>query len=136
MRYANVVKLLIDWLREEVSANPSLEGVAVGDRVPPGWTIEAGPLLVIRRSGGVASPPVMDRPRVDFIVRHQDEFNATALANVVRALVVHELKGRVLDGHTVYRVVEFIGPQQYQDPQGNPVPLVMFTEELTLRVLT
>ena len=129
--FANAPALLITWLRLQ----PGLAGVTVAGAVPPSRATGSAPLVVVRRSGGVAERPVRDRPRLDFLCWHTTEYDASALAAIVRSLVHYTLPGQVLGGHTVYKPIEFSGPGLYPDPAGSNVPVVMFTEEIPIRVL-
>lgn len=135
-QFANPQALLVSWLRTQFAASDDelLAGVVVGAAVPATRTSASGPLLVVRRSGGVAKRPVLDRPRIDFMHWHATEFQATGFANLTRAFLLYDLPGQVVDGHTVYRPVEFAGPAPYPDPAGSIVPIVMFTMEIPVRV--
>jgi hypothetical protein len=126
----------IETVQEEEGSgmDAALAGVTVGARVPASRTADSDPLVVVRRSGGLAQPPVLDRPRLDFMSWHQSDYLAMALASKVRALLLHDLKGQVVNGHTFYRVSEFAGPALYPDPAGSAVPIVMFTLETPVRV--
>lgn len=140
--YADPAALVITWLREAVADEQALEsgvsecwdGLAISNRVPPTRDADSDPLLVVRRSGGLAGSLVQDRPRLDFMSWGKTEYLATALANKIRALCLHDLKGSVIQGHTIYRVSEFAGPLPYPDPAGSAVPIVMFTLEIPVRV--
>jgi hypothetical protein len=134
--FANVQELLITWLRTELAlqTDPLEHDALVAEDVPPGWAGSPA-LVVVRRSGGPAEWPVIDLPRVDFLCRADTEYNAQKLAATVRGLIVYTLKGCILQGRTVYRIREFSGPTRYPDPAGSPVPLVMFTEEIRIRVV-
>lgn len=134
--FGNAQALLIDWLRPILTAHPDpvLSGIVLGVTVPASRSASGPPLLVVRRSGGPAQWPVLDLPRLDFMCWHTTEFKATAVANIVRALVMYDLRGQVVDGHNFYRVVEFQGPLPFPDPAGSPTPIVMFTAELRIRV--
>lgn len=134
--FANAPALIIDWLRTQYAAlaDPLLDDVTVGASVPPTRT-DATPLVVVRRSGGIASRPVLDRPRLDFMHWHQTEFKASAIAAITRSLVLYELPGEVLGGHTLYSPTELSGPIPYPDPAGSAIPIVMFTMEIPIRVV-
>lgn len=132
--FANAQELLIDYLRAEFAlrSDPVLDGVVVGEGVPPDRPER---LVVVRRSGGPAEWPIWDLPRIDFMHWASTEYEAQAMANVTRALIMYDVKGRVLGGHTIHRVREFSGPVKYQDPAGSAVPIVMFTTEIAIRVI-
>jgi predicted benzoate:H+ symporter BenE len=133
--FANATALLIDWLRIQYAAREDavLANVVVGATVPPTRTGSA-PLVVVRRSGGVAEL-VRDRPRLDFMHWHSTEFKASAAAAITRALVLYTLPGQVLDGHTIYKTSEFSGPLPYPDPAGSNIPIVMLSVEIPIRIL-
>jgi hypothetical protein len=134
--FANAQELLINWLRTQLAleADPLYSGTLVGIEVPPGYAGSPA-LVVVRRSGGPAVLPVLDLPRLDFLCRAGTEYKAQKVAACVRGLLLYTLKGQVLAGRTVYRVREFSGPTRYPDPADLPVPLVMFTEEISIRVV-
>lgn len=134
--FANAQAVLVDYLRPKIAAlgDPVLDGLIVGTQVPATRALDGPPLLVIRRSGGPATPPVLDRPRLDFMVWHTTEYKAAAVAAIVRALLLYDLPGQVHDGHTVYRPSEFAGPSQYPDPAGSSTPIVMFSLEVPIRL--
>lgn len=134
--YPNAQAVLVNYLRPALAANadPVLTGLVIGTTVPTTHNAPGPPLLVVRRSGGPAEWPVRDRPLIDFLAWHSTEFKATAVASIVRSLIHHDLPGRVVDGHTVYRPREFSGPTPYPDPAGSAVPVVMFTAEIPIRV--
>ena len=135
--FANAQAILVDYLRPTLAGltDPVLSGLIVGTKVPATRTLDGPPLLVVRRSGGPAETPILDRPRLDFLVWHETEFRATAVANIVRSLLLYDLPGQVHDDHVVYRPVEFSGPTAYPDPAGSATPIVMFTVEVRIRVL-
>lgn len=134
--FPNAQSVLISYLRPALAAltDPVLSGLVVGATVPSTRSTSSPPLLVVRRSGGPAEWPVLDIPRVDFMCWHSTEFKANEVANIVRSLVMYDLRGRVVDGHTIYRPVEFQGPLPFPDPAGSSTPIVMFTTELRIRV--
>lgn len=134
-QFANVPALLIDWLRTQYAARGDAvaQGVLIAAAVPPGRTADSGPLIVVRRAGGVARL-VRDRARIDFLHWHGTEYDASALASITRALVLYALPGCVLGGHTVYRTVEVAGPAPYPDPAGSSLPIIMFTAEVPVRI--
>lgn len=135
--FADAQALLIDYLRPALAAlvDPVLSGLIVGASVPPSRASGSPPLLVVRRSGGPAETPILDRPRLDLMIWHETGFKATAVANIVRSLLLFDLPGQVIDGFTVYRPAEFAGPTAYPDPAGSSVPICMFTIEVKIRVL-
>lgn len=135
--FANAQAVLIDYLRPALAAlsDPVLTGLVVGTTVPPSRASGSPPLLVVRRSGGVAERPILDRPRIDVLCWAATEFKATAIANITRGLLLYDLPGRVVDGFTCYQPVEFSGPLAYPDPAGSAVPVVLFTLEVKIRVI-
>jgi hypothetical protein len=134
--FANAQAILVDYLRDTLATldDPDLTGLVIGARVPATRTLDGPPLLVVRRSGGPAVPPVLDRPRLDIMVWHATEYQATAVASVVRGLLLYDLPGQVHNGHTIYQPTEFSGPSPYPDPAGSSTPIVMFTLEVPIRV--
>lgn len=134
--FANVQGLLVGWLRAQLAASsdPVAAGVVVGAAVPATRDAGSGPLIVVRRFGGVADGVAVDRARLDLLHWHQTEYKATQLANLTRQLVLYELAGTVIEGHVVYRPVEMAGPALYPDPAGSTVPIVMYSIEVPVRV--
>jgi hypothetical protein len=135
--FGNAPALLVSWLRDELElrSDEVLAGVIVGGTVPPKRDhLSAPPLVVVRRSGGIATWPVLDRPRLDFLHWHKTEFQATALANITRELLLYGLRGSIVDDHTIYQPVEFAGPGLYPDPAGSDVSVVMYSLEVPIRV--
>jgi len=135
MDIADAAALIIDWLRGVLLTvdDDVLDDVTVAGKVPPTRTSH-GPLVVVRRSGGVLARPILDKPRLDFMCWHETEYKARALAAIVRGMVMFELSGEVLDSHTVYQPVEFSGPSLYPDPAGSDIPIVMFSAEIPVRI--
>jgi hypothetical protein len=135
--FANAQALIITYLRGALASRNDavLSGLIIGASVPPSRAIGSSPLLVVRRSGGPAKTPVQDRPRLDFLCWAATEYKATAIANIIRSLLLYDLPGQVIDGHTVYKPAEFAGPSSYPDPAGSAVPVVMMTLEIPIRVI-
>jgi hypothetical protein len=129
--FANVPALVITWLRLQ----SALSGVTIAAAVPSARKTGDGPLVVVRRSGGVAERPLLDRPRLDFLCWHDTEYDASGLAADIRSLLLYDLPGQVLSGHTIYKPSEFSGPALYPDPAGSNAPIVMLTMEIPVRVL-
>ena len=132
---ANAPAIIIDWLRSKYAAQDEnlVMGVVMTATVPPSRTGSSGPLVVVRRSGGVVDL-IRDRARIDFLHWHSTEYKATGLAAITRALVLYDLPGLVLSGHTVYQTSEVAGPALYPDPAGSSLPIVMFTVEVPIRI--
>ena len=122
--FANAVDVLLKYLR------PARSDVTFGTGVGTDR-----PLVQLRRVGGVAER-VTDRPRVDLLVWHTSEFKAQGLAQELRSLLLFDLPGQVVDGHTVYDLTEFSGPSAFPDPAGSDQPIVLFTVEIGIRGAT
>jgi hypothetical protein len=118
--FPDIVTSLLPYLRAQIAS------VTFAASVPnPRPT---GALVTLRRSGGVESSPVTDRPRVDAQVWHTSEFNAFALAAQVRAHLI-AAPGRVAG---IYKATTFLGPTPVPDPDSSQ-PRVLFTVEFILR---
>lgn len=74
--------------------------------------------VTVRRVGGPRLLPMVDEAtvQVDSWALRMDD--AMDLASLVRA-VMHGLRGRVVDGVTVYRVQELAGPSELPDPDSD-----------------
>lgn len=124
MAWPDAVGLVIAYL------NPILDPVPVLSRVPQD-SAPRPPLQQVRRVGGPALPPVRDLARLDFLSWHDTDPQAMALAMQARE-AVWALSGTTLLGVTCYRVAEFMGPRQSDDPVSG-TPRVWATYELMLR---
>lgn len=110
MAWPDIIPALITHL----DAQSSLDGVTVANEVPSPIPTK---LLQVRRVGGPAAPPVRDKPRIDLIAWADSAAEAMAVALAARTLV-HALWGVTLSpsGIVVYRIEEFLGPRQLDDP--------------------
>lgn len=134
--FANAQDIAITYLRAALADRDEdvAQGAAVSATVPTTRTgTETTPLVVVRRVGGLTDGRVVDVPRLDFMVWHATEFKAERLAQIVRSLVLFDLPGQVVNGHTVYGVTEFSGPAQFPDPAGSAAPIYLFTAEPQIR---
>lgn len=124
MAYPDVIKLLREYL---LGPNVGLQ-VPIASRVPnprpPTW-------LQLRRIGGPQLLPVRDQPRIDAFAWAPTEPEAWALAEQVRRNI-HALAGTTLLGPVVYRVQEFLGPRQLDDPETS-TPRYLATYTLDVR---
>lgn len=87
------------------------------------------PVVTVRRVGGVDAI-VIDRARIDVQVWHNDEADATDLANLVRAHML-AMPG-VHSGVTVYAVTTFAGPALIWDTDRD-LPRYLMTFEVRVR---
>lgn len=134
--FPNAQDVALKYLRTALPERdePEAQDVDVSTKVPTSREgTAAEPLVVVRRVGGLTDGRVSDVPRLDFMVWHSSEFKAERLAQIVRSLVLFDLPGRVVDGHTVYGVTEFSGPAQFPDPAGSSAPIYLFTAEPQIR---
>lgn len=93
------------------------------------------PLLVARRSGGVAvDMELLDRCRVDIQVWHHEGMGAAEeLALSARAALLQAWKQqRVIGGASIGRIVETSGPNHVRDP-GDSAWRVQCSYELFIR---
>ena len=125
MAWPDATKLVIDYL------TPLLAPVRVAARVPQD-SAPRTPLVQVRRVGGVATPPVRDRARLDVWAWAEDDAAAMALALAVRGHIWALSGTTLLDGVPCYQVAEFLGPQHDDDPQSG-TPRVWATYDLDLR---
>jgi hypothetical protein len=118
--FPDVVPDLIAGLQSELGA-----AVKVAGRVPR--PRPATPLVVLRRAGGVETG-IVDRPRIDAQVWHDDEPAATALAGRVRTWLLGT-PGRVVG---VRAASTFSGLIPIPDPESQQ-ERVLLTVELAVR---
>lgn len=113
-------KAVLDYLKPALASRtePHAVGVVVAN-------VYKGEVkhVQVRRVGGTKGTPVHDRPRMDFIVRHVNDFDRMGLAQLVRGLVAAGFGP----------VAEFMGPRQMPDPADSTKTVVMFTVEFVLR---
>lgn len=124
--YSDVVLLDVDYLQAALDADTThayADGAQVRTREPNPFTT---PLITVGRSGGPDSI-VIDRPRVDFQIWHDDEKQATDLANLVRAYML-AMPG-VHSGVTVYKVTTFSGPSLIWDTDRDLPRLLLSFEQ-------
>lgn len=111
------------------------DGLTVADEVPVTRQAGGPPLIVLRRSGGVASR-FRDEPRIDWLCWAGTKYQALRLAGWAREQS-DALHGTSLTSergtHAVSVLSEFAGPQPYPDPAGAAVPIAMFTHEYAIR---
>lgn len=100
----------IEWLRQDLvdHGTPMVVADTVPDPRKPAF-------VTVRRTGGPRRDLVTDMPSLTFDCWAEKASEASALANLVRALV-GAWRGRSADGTTVYRVDEFAGPSKLPDP--------------------
>jgi hypothetical protein len=122
MAYPDIVALLRAYLL------PIVTPVAVVSRIP---APRPASLVQLRRVGGTQLRPVRDQPRVDALCWAAGEPAAWTLADLVRR-AIGDLAGTTLLGPVVYRVDEFMGPRQDDDPLTG-TPRVWATYTLTVR---
>lgn len=109
---------------------PVVAPVRVVSRVPQD-PAPRPPLVQVRRVGGVPAEPVRDTARLDVFAWAGDDPAAWQLAAQVRT-AIWALSGTTLLGPVCYRVEEFMGPRQADDP-ASLTPRVWATYELALR---
>lgn len=122
MAWPDIVALLYTYLDGQLAVPVASD---VPDPRPDEW-------LQLRRSGGTKRPPVREQPRVDFFYWAATQPAAMAGALQVRTLV-NNLHGTTTLGVTVYRVEEFLGPRQQDDPLTG-TPRVWMTLSPLIRV--
>lgn len=125
MAWPDAVHLVIAYL------TPIVDPVRVVSRVPQD-SAPRPPLQQIRRVGGPAEPPVRDLARLDAFSWETDDAAAMALALQVRSAIWALSGTTLLGGVTCYRVEEFMGPRQLDDPVSL-TPRVWATYELAIR---
>jgi hypothetical protein len=124
MSFPDATALLIAYL------DPLLpSGVAVHSSVP---NPRPEHFVQVRRVGGVPRNVVRDKARMDFFAwHHADEAQAMSTLLTVRGYI-WALAGNKQLGVTCYRVQEFLGPRQLNDPETG-TPRAWMTAELDLR---
>lgn len=124
MSWPDIVAVTIAYL----DGLTSLNGVTVANEVPDPMPTK---LLQVRRIGGPKLPPVRDVGRLDLIAWADTSAEAMALALLART-EINGLRGVTAGGTTIYRVEEFLGPRQLDDPLTGK-RRVLQTQVLTFR---
>lgn len=124
MAWPDAVRLVIAYL------TPIVAPARVVSRLPQD-AAPREPLLQVRRVGGPALPPVRDVARLDVWAWGPDEGEAWDLGLAARG-ALWLLPGTTALGVTCYRIEEFMGPRQQDDP-ASQTPRVWATYELHLR---
>lgn len=114
--FPDPIARLLPYLRTSLG-----DGVTASARVPR--PRPAGPLVVLRRDGGVETGP-LDRPRVSAQVWHEDEPSAAALAGLVRTWLLGA-PGRVAG---IRRAATALGPTPAPDPESNQARYLLAVE--------
>jgi hypothetical protein len=125
MGFPDTVGLLVAYLDGSSEIT-----VPVGSRVPNAVPRPTS-FVVVRRAGGAAILPVRDRARIDIWAWALTDPTAMNLAIACRELI-WKLSGNDTLGAMVYRIGEFMAPQQFDDPETG-VPRVWATYELDVR---
>src|SRR5690606_13937018 len=105
--FPDIEALLCAWLRTELGDTP------VGNKVP-----NPGPatFVLVQRDGGTRNSVVTDAAQIGLECWAGTDAAAHDLLQQCRALLLYRLPGQILDGHTVYLVVEMGGPSNLPDP--------------------
>lgn len=120
--YPDVELLTVNYLRL------MLDDVTVGTVKPS--PMPFGPVVVVRRTGGVPDTPVTDRARIDFTVFATTDKAAHDLAQLVRAHV-RAMPGVYAEGQVI-RTNEFLGLAHFDDPVTDQ-PRYLTTQEIVVR---
>lgn len=120
--FGDAERLLADWLRGEIDAPVSNK---VPNPRPPRF-------VTVRRHGGPRANVVTDAPQIGVEVWGESDADAHDLAQVARSALLYQLRGQVIDGHTVYRVTEIGGPGNLPDPVSNQ-PRYVFELQVFIR---
>lgn len=116
--------LIVDYL-------DGLLGVPVRHEVP---NPRPATFVTVDRGGGTRHTIVTDAPLVLLEAWAASPEAAMDLIQLARAYL-HDLPGRVLDGHPVYRVDEAAGPANLPDPLSSQ-PRAVFTAVVHVRGLS
>lgn len=122
--FADVEALLIPWLRDQLN-------VPTFNKIPHP---RPGTFVTVQRHGGVRGSLVTDAPQVGVEVWGRDDAEAMDVAMLAWSRMMYVLPGAILDGHTVYRVESFAGPQRLPDPLSAQ-PRVVFAVQPHIRGL-
>lgn len=117
---------VVTYLRAQLASRSEtyVDGVTLGTRKPNPFTT---PFIAVRRAGGVGDAIVLDRPRVDVQVWHDDDGQAHDLAALCRALLLS-----MTGSGGVIRARDFTGPTPIPDPETSSARY-LFTVELAMR---
>jgi hypothetical protein len=124
VKYPSAVLLAVQWLR---TALPLATGhdVAVHAKVPN--PRPAGPMVVVRRTGGLPDSAYRDRPRLDLQCWDEDEHAAEDLAGWAHAVML-QAKNQLVNGVRIGRTDTFLGPYVNPDPASS-APRYLLTVE-------
>lgn len=116
----------VDYLVDELALRdePFADDVAVGTRKPS--PMPHGPVIQVRRVGGLRQTVVTDQPRIDLLVWHSTDKNARDLTELARALLCRPAREGGLEAE------EFAGPTRFADPDSDQ-PRWLLTVEFVLR---
>lgn len=114
--FPDVEALLTAWLRGQ------LTGVTVGNKLP---NPRPDPFVLIQRHGGVRQTVVTDAAQVGLECWAGRDYEAHDLLQQCRSLLLYQIPGQILDGHTVYRVDEMGGPSNLPDSTSSMPRWVM-----------
>lgn len=125
--FPDAVKLAVDYLKPILEPFPA----HVGSRVPNVPLAFPFNFVVVRRAGGTPLYPVRDQARLDVWAWARKDPEAMDLAIACRT-AIWEMSGTEVDNTMIYRVDEFMAPQQMDDPETG-LPRVWATYELDIR---
>lgn len=111
--FPDIEELLVNWLTEEYDARniaATVHTEVPRDR-PERFTL-------VPRTGGIQSNLVVDAPQIAVECWANTPKDASDLGRLTQALFT-SLKGRVLDGHQVYRVQGIGGLANLPDPRSD-----------------
>jgi hypothetical protein len=120
----NALKVVLDYLRPALAARTETyaAGVAVGTK----YATEPKHIQV-RPVGGSSVDFVHAAPRLDFIVRHTNDFDRDELGRLAYGLV---FAGQ---GPAFLRVQSVMLPTPFPDPADSSKTVVMFTVQITMQ---
>lgn len=109
-------------------------GVRVGTYYPRGVT---GPMLVVRRHGGVMRSPITDGALLTVQAYAPTQAEAEQLAGMARRVFTSTVNNSChVGGHLVRGWVETAGPQRLPDPDQPNLVRFQFAGELLVSTLT
>jgi hypothetical protein len=127
--FPDVVALVLDGMRAGLGALGV--GAACVARLPAGYTPDAGPVVVVRRFGGVTRDYVLHDADVALEAWAADQQAAHDLMQLALG-VTRALAGTRVGGESVYRVAETDGPAYAPDPESDQ-PRFTATVVVTVR---
>lgn len=127
VEFADAELLLTTYLRNQLPL-VGYPGIQVVTQIPNARPTQ---FVLLQRTGGPKRDLVTDSAQISFDVYSNTQKNAHDLMAATRMLV-NGLAQTYQQGHAIYKVVEFTGPQNLPDPVV-PLPRYVWTAIIDIR---